>query len=265
VTPAAIRRLRETLLKAGHVDGVGLKALAEDRLPVFPGGVVILESIVEALDIDEIDVAEGALREGLLYDLLGRIRHEDPRSRSVEALAERYHVDREHAARVEGTALRCLDQVAEDWELRSPEDMKLLAWASRLHEIGLDIAHSHYHRHGAYITEHADLAGFSRQEQRLVATLVRAHRRKFPMSAIKLLPKPWRRPITRLAILLRIAVKLNRSRNPDPLPRMRLTAGAHALRIEFPDGWLDEYPLTRRDLEHEAIYMKTAGYALEIT
>jgi exopolyphosphatase/guanosine-5'-triphosphate,3'-diphosphate pyrophosphatase len=265
ITLPAIENLRDTLIKSEHVERIKLKGLDDERAPVFPGGVVALQAIFETLGIESMEVAEGALREGVLYDLVGRIRHEDPRHRSVEALADRYHVDLQHAARVEGTALRCFDQVSDQWGLQGGDESHYLAWAARLHEIGLDIAHNHYHRHGAYVIEHADLFGFSRQEQKLVAALVRAHRRRFPTAVIKELPKPWRRPIEQLAILLRLAVKLHRSRGPEPVPRFRLIPGDRSLTMEFPGYWLDEHPMTRADLEAEAAHLKDNKFELKFS
>ena len=118
---------------------------------MFPGGLAILLEIVETLGIDRIRVAEGAMREGLLYDLVGRFTDEDARVRSVRAMELRYHVDPLQADRVEATAVLLLEQVESDWGLEDPLAESALRWAARLHEAGLDIAHSKYHRHSAYL------------------------------------------------------------------------------------------------------------------
>src|SRR5690606_32495212 len=111
--------------------------------------------------VEQMQHSEGALREGVLNELLGRHHHEDVRERTIQSLMERWHVDLEQAARVEAKALSALDQVAQAWELQEEWQRELLSWAARVHEIGLDIAHYHYHKHGAYLIEHSDLAGFS--------------------------------------------------------------------------------------------------------
>ena len=133
---------------------------------------------MSALGIGQLTVADGALREGLLYDMVGRLTDEDARSRTVRAMASRYHVDAAQAARVSATAGLLFDQVGQDWNMADDLHRDILSWAAELHELGLDIAHAHYHRHGAYVLANADMPGFPREEQQLLACLVSAHRRK---------------------------------------------------------------------------------------
>jgi len=263
ISREALERLADALLKAGHVDKLKLAGLSAERAPVFPGGLAVLLATFQSLGLEQMRVSDGALREGLLYDLLGRIRHEDVRNRSVESLAARYHVDTEQGVRVARTAAYALEQAAAAWDLEGDESTRWLGWAAQLHEIGLDIAHSQYHKHGAYILENADLAGFSRQEQRVLAALVRLHRRRFAADVLADLPDDWRQPVTYLAILLRLSVVLHRSRSTAALPAFELAASEKALRLRFPDGWLDEHPLTRADLEQEAGYLKASRVKLE--
>lgn len=262
VTPEALGRLRDTLLRAGRIGRLKLEGLNPRRKTTIAGGAVILSAVLEALGIDVIRRSEGALREGLLYDFLGRIRDQDVRERGVDALAGRAHVDREQAARVKQTSLALLAQVAESWGLETRSARQFLAWAANLHEIGLDIAHNHYHRHGEYIVTHADLQGFSLPEQQALATLVRAHRRRFPAEVIAALPRNWSTWTERLAMVLRLSAVLHRSRSPVPLPPIELAAGKNALDLRFPPGWLDEHPLTRADLETEAAWLREAGCRL---
>jgi exopolyphosphatase/guanosine-5'-triphosphate,3'-diphosphate pyrophosphatase len=264
ITAKGLRRLKEAMIELGHVELLDLSGLNPKRRSVFPGGVAVITAAFEALGIDAMRYSEGSLREGLLYDLLGRIRQEDVRERSVSALGDRYHVDWKQAGRVECTALMLLTQVAEEWRLDSKESRQLLSWAAQLHEIGLDIAHAQYHRHGEYIIAASDLHGFSREEQKLLATLVRAHRRKFPVSMLKVLPRKRGREVERLAILLRIAVLLHRSRAPDAMPDPELTVGKKSLTLGFSSGWLADHPLTLADLRQEARHLEAAGYQLDL-
>jgi exopolyphosphatase/guanosine-5'-triphosphate,3'-diphosphate pyrophosphatase len=260
ITVKALRKLRDALVGAGHVEAIA--ALSERRGRVFPGGAAILTAAFEALSIERMIVSDVALREGLLVDLLGRVRKEDARSRSVSALGDRYHVDWKQAGSVEQTALSLLSQLASGWRLESPEAQRMLSWAAQIHEIGLDIAHAHYHKHGEYIVRESDLLGFSRDEQLLLATLVRSHRRKFPVVPIRELPHR-RRTVERLAILLRLAVVLNRSRSPEYLPQIGVEVDKKALRLTFPEDWLDGHPLVRAGLEQEKDYLEAIGYRLE--
>jgi exopolyphosphatase/guanosine-5'-triphosphate,3'-diphosphate pyrophosphatase len=262
ITPRALERLRDALIGAGKVSRLALPGLDPQRAPYLAGGAAIVAALVETLGIRLLRRSDGALREGLLHDLIGRIRETDVRGHSVEALGERCHVDWKQAHRVEHTALHLLGEVAEAWDLDSRQARQFLSWAAQLHEIGLDIAHDHHHWHGQYILAHSDLPGFSRPEQQLLATLVRAHRRKFPTDLFRELPEGWRRLAGRLAILLRLAVVLHRSRSPDPLPGVGLAVRKKTLELELPEGWLEAHPLTGADLETEAAYLAAAGFRL---
>jgi exopolyphosphatase / guanosine-5'-triphosphate,3'-diphosphate pyrophosphatase len=153
--------------------------------------------------------------------------------------------------------------VANAWQLHSSEHQQLLIWAAQLHEIGLIVAHNQYHKHGEYLLRNSDLAGFSRQEQALLATLVRGHRRKFPSSVFELLPHAERHLALHLGILLRLAVLLHRSRSLTPLPTLHLeTPGAGELCLTFPADWLAQHPLTQADLDNEQLYLAETGFKL---
>jgi exopolyphosphatase/guanosine-5'-triphosphate,3'-diphosphate pyrophosphatase len=260
ITREALRKLRSAIIDAETVDKISLPGLSRSRVSVFPGGVAILSALFESLDIEEMRVSDSALREGLLNDLLGRFLHRDVRNTTVEALMDRYHVDREQARRVEQTLLLLLPQVTDGWSLPRHRSEELCSWAARLHEIGLDIAHSHYHKHGAYVLENADMPGFSRQEQWLLATLVRAHRRKFPTGVFKNLPTKGRL-VEHLAVLLRLAVLLHRSRTE--VPELTLLPARRSLSVKPPSGWLDAHPLTQADLLEEADLLRVADFELK--
>jgi exopolyphosphatase/guanosine-5'-triphosphate,3'-diphosphate pyrophosphatase len=263
ITLNALKKLRKAMMQAAHVDRLAMAGLSAERAPVFAGGVAILLATFEALRIEHMVAADGALREGLLYDLLGRFRHEDVRERTIHNLMERYHVDGAQADRVESTALMLLAQVTDAWNLRGDERIGLLSWAARLHEIGLTVAHSSYHKHGAYLLENMDLPGFSFQEQHMLAALIRGHRRKFSLSRFKRLPAALAVATKRLCLLLRLAVLLHRSRTDVELPPIALAAEKNTLRVTFPAGWLEGYPLTKADMQREAQYLEAAKITLE--
>ncbi len=262
ITPEALRRLRDAILKTGTIRKLRFNGLRSARRGVFPGGLVVLMAAFDSLGIEHLRSADGALREGLLYDLLGRIREADVRSQTVASLSARYHVDRKQADRIRTTALDFLEQAARGWELDFREARLMVSWAAQLHEIGLDIAHHHYHKHGEYIIANSDLLGFSREEQKLLATLVRAHRRKFPVSVFKGLPAQQILSAKRLAILLRLSALLHRSRVSVPMPEPRLRAEEKRVTLEFPAGWLRLHPLTGADLDEETAYLRSCGYTL---
>ena len=264
VTPDGLARLRQAILDADHVDRLELKGLKSDRAKVLPGGVAILSAVFESLGIERMVVSSGALREGVLYDLLGRIRHEDARDRTIQRFVEQYHVDLPQARRVEATALRLLDQVADSWHLDAESSRAFLTWGASLHEIGLSIAHGGFHKHGAYLIDHSDMPGFSVQDQKLLSLLVRGVRRKFPRALFAELPPATARTALRLCVLLRLACLLNRDRSLRTLPELSLCAGRRKLKLAFRAGWLEHHPLTAADLQQERTFLKTAGIKLRI-
>lgn len=259
---AGLDWLLEQCLAAGSVAKLKLPTLSTDRAEIFPAGLAIIVEVFDMLDVKSMRVAEGALREGLLYDLLGRLTDEDSRVRTVRAMEARFHVDGAQADRVEATALRFLRQVREAWKLDEPLAEPVLRWAARLHEIGLDISHSHYHRHGAYLLQNADMPGFPREEQQLLAAVVGAHRRKLVMDEIEELVPPWHLKAEYLIVLLRLAVLLHRGRSPRAVPDVELLAKGRAIELRFPKGWLAEQPLTAADLEQEADYLRAGDFRL---
>jgi exopolyphosphatase/guanosine-5'-triphosphate,3'-diphosphate pyrophosphatase len=260
ITRSAIRQLREAMIGVGRISKLNLPGLSSDRASVLPGGVAILHGLFKSLKIEEMRVSTGALREGLLYDSIGRNTHEDVRVRTVDAMVERYRIDRGHASRVETTALRCLDHVAMPWSLHHPDQRWLLVWAARLHEVGLTLSYSGYHNHGAYIVANSDMAGFSRDRQRLLAEMIRSQRRCWRTTTLEELRTLGGEPAVQLSLLLRLAVTLNRNRDPEPLPRFDLTVAGPTVELRFHEGWLDAHPATRADLHNQQEFLATAGF-----
>jgi len=263
LSPACVEQLIDRVVEFDNVSELSLPGLSGRRAQVWPGGLAILVELIEVLRIDRLKVSDGALREGLLYDHIGRLRHEDARQRSVLALATRYNVDQLQADRVAKTADQLLGQVKEAWRLESALATDIVNWAASLHEIGLDISHDGFEQHGAYIAENADLPGFPRSEQKLLAWLIASQRSGFEKTRLRALPSVWQDRALSLSILLRIAVLLNRSRGPLDLTGIEATAGDQTLKLTFPKGWLEANPLTVADLLREQEFVATVGRALE--
>ena len=259
-----LERIIHELSGLEHILDLKLNAITDDRKLSFAGGVAILAEVFEQLGIETMRVADGAMREGLLYDLLGRYTDEDARERTVRSMQERYHVDLAQAERVESTAADFLSQVEEAWPLADPAIELILRWAARLHEIGLDVAHSGYHRHGAYLLANADMAGFPREEQKLLAIMVGSHRRKPVIEEADELAAPWDKRAPAMTLLLRLAVLLHRGRSSVALPAIKLMARADSLEMRFPPGWLDDHPLTVADLQVEIESLKGVGFRLRV-
>ena len=264
ITPKGLDWLTEQLVDAGHVDRIDLDGLKPERAPVIAGGIAVLRAILDSFGVQELGVAGGAMREGVIYDLLGRLQHEDVRDRTIHLFQERFHVDKAQAQRVEESAVEFLRAVEGPWKLEGSEPVRFLGWAARLHEIGLAVSFDQYTRHGAYLIENTDMPGFSRDDQTLLALLIRSHRGKLRRSHFKRMPARTRRTAIRLTTLLRIAVRLHRHRSSEPRPEIKFRPFAHRLVMEFPKGWLGDHPMTRVDIEKEAVRLAPLGFQLEV-
>lgn len=259
ITADGLQHLRGLLLKAGSAADLKLAGLSPDRLPVLPGGFAVMAAIFEELGLQRMQVASGALREGVLYDLVGRFHHHDKRASTVLQFMRRYHVDERQAARVARTAARLLDGMEKKRE-QEPEAAQQVDWAAGLHEIGISIAHSGYHKHSAYILANADMPGFSRREQERLALLVRAHRGTLAKCASAVdRPEAWR-----LIAVLRLAVLLNRSRvdaSPPPVS-LQWEGGRFTLCAER--AWMERSPLTAKLLEKEQAEWRSVGVEMAL-
>ena len=241
-----------------------LSYVSDQRKPVFAGGFVILSTLFEELGINRMDISQGALREGVAYDLIGRLHDEDSRFHGVAALVTPFKTDLEQVKRVQGLAVCFLDQVKDDWGLQEHLNYKLLYWSAQLHEIGISVSYDQYHSHSAYIIEHSNLDGFSRQIQKVLALLVRCHRLKPDNEAIARLPDEWVERMTRLIILFRLAVLFYRSRSDAELSRVLMKVSNRQVVVSLPKGWSQAHPLTVFDLENEKPIFESMGYGLEV-
>ncbi|NOT83668.1 MAG: exopolyphosphatase [Methylococcaceae bacterium] len=263
ITQDGLEKLVAHVIKCKHIDELNLPELNAERLPVFLGGLAIIYATFKVLGINQMTVADGALREGLIYDLLGRIYHSDIRSETVQMLAERFQADGQHAARIKHSIQHMLRQLHVFREDDKETVTQFMDWAATLHEIGRDIAHHHYHKHSAYIIANADLAGFSSQDQAIIATIVRSHRRKFAWKHFEKLPAPWDSYTPMLCIILRIAVVLHRNRYDFELPNFKIVIDKSLIELKFPTAWLEQAPLTHADLKLEADYLKAGDFKLK--
>ena len=262
ITYKSLKKLRAALIKQKYIEQLNLAGLSENRKPVIAGGLAVLLAIFKALNIEHMQVSDQSMREGLLYDLVGRITHHDVRDATIEAYISRWGVDLEQAQRVTATVERLCSKACEH-DTEEVEQVKpLVKWASMLHEIGLQVSHNNYHKHGAYILTNADMQGFSRQEQALLAALVLAHRSKFRTDAFKQLMKPFVKAGQQMCILLRLAVLLHRERTDLPVPEIDIKFDGNNIDLRFPDGWLDDHSMTLADLINEINYLDKAGYKL---
>jgi len=188
INPAGLQRLLNLAIEAGHIDNLKIPGLSVDRTPVFAGGLSIVLALFELFDIDKMSVSDIALREGVLYDLVGRTSaFDDTRNITVNAMVKRWTVDVEHSEQVSQTVIELYQQIASSWDVSDVLFKDTVKWAAQLHEVGLSVSHDGYHKHGGYIVENADMAGFAKRDQELLAALIIGHRRKFPLGVFEAL------------------------------------------------------------------------------
>ena len=247
ITLEGLERLKSLLIKHERVEPDRIAGLRKDRAPVLPGGLAIMLAAFSELGIEKMAVSDGALRHGVLYDLLGRVQHRDMREATVAQFVRRYHVDSAQAERVQALALKIFDQLAPSKE-EQEADRLLLDWAARLAEIGLSVAHAQYHKHSAYILSNADMPGFSRMEQQRLARIVLAHRGKLgKMQDAGLEGSDWS-----LVFALRIAALVLRNRTDARFPLLRVAGDKSGYSIDLPQAWLEENPLAAAALDTES-------------
>ncbi|MBY0342115.1 MAG: exopolyphosphatase [Rhodocyclaceae bacterium] len=260
ITRKGVDRLADALIRAGNVNHARLEGMRSDRTPVLPGGLAIMSAVFKAFDLEQMEFSEGALRLGVLYDLLGRNHHDDLREATVRHFQRRYGVDLAQAKRVEATALSLLRQIMPAANAPENDDAQFLSWAARLHEAGISVAHSSYHKHSAYILENADMPGFSRRDQARLARIVLGHRGKLErVQPLARDPVEWL-----LIFCLRTAVVLHRARDAHALPPIAAAATPKSYQLSVPAGWLAEVPLTAAALEEDARQWGGLGVNLKI-
>ncbi|MEQ1772955.1 MAG: exopolyphosphatase [Burkholderiales bacterium] len=257
ITPDGLERLRAQLIKVGNISNAALAGLRADRTSVFPGGLAIMSAVLAELNINHMDVADGAMREGILYDMLGRTRHRDTREATVTQFMHRYHVDAPQARRVGQLAINLHDRLAGV----DARGTVYLAWAAKLHEIGISVAYSGYHRHSAYIVANADMPGFTREEQHRISQLLLAHRRSLKKVMAELDESiDWR-----MVFALRLAVLFCQRRSSIAPRIVSAKAGEGKFRLAIDPAWLQRNPLTNTALHEEIREWERIGFEVKIS
>jgi exopolyphosphatase / guanosine-5'-triphosphate,3'-diphosphate pyrophosphatase len=252
VTREGLDWLLERLLKAQSADRLRLDGMKDDRRPVIGGGVSVLRAVFELLAISQMHAADGALRHGVLYDLLEREHGDtDLRSASVQRLATKFHVDAGQAQRVAQLAVALFGQLqagsTEPAEERERQQRKL-DWAAQLHEIGSHISHNYYHKHGAYILDNTDAPGFALPELHRLSQLVLGHRGKLRKLDVDFSDAVFVQQL----LALRLAVLLCHARRDPDVQGLRLASAGRGFTLSWREGWAESYPQSAYLLREEA-------------
>lgn len=258
ITAPALRWCIEQCLAVGQMDRLKLPGLKDDRRAVVGGGLCILYTLLTQFGIEELLPAKGALRQGVIFDLLER---SDPqagtpemRSASVLELQRRFGVDTEQAERVRKLADRLHLQLDTDC---APELQRELGWAAALHEIGMMVSHHDHHRHSAYLVGHVDAAGFSQNQLRRLGDLVLGQRGGLRKLEAQLADESllWQ------VMSLRLALILCHARTSVNARALRLTRTGRKVSLDYPKEWAAEQPRTLFLLQEEAIAWQRSGCA----
>lgn len=263
ITLKGLEKLLQHIESCKHINDIDLPGLKDDRRAIIPAGLCILLGIFLELNIEEMQYSEGALREGVLYDMVGRFNHDDIRIKTIHSLQERYQADLLQAKRVSATAEDFFNQCASHFALND-HDKNLLLWAALVHEIGNAISHNGFHKHGAYIIQHGDMPGFSQKTQQQLALLVLAHRRKIKSETYQQLIQSGGLTLLRLCVLLRLSVLFHHSRSSANLPTITLNTDEMSLSLHIEKAWMDSHPLSLADILQEIEILNSIGIELTL-
>ncbi|MGL1959307.1 MAG: Ppx/GppA family phosphatase [Colwellia sp.] len=277
ITLKKLYQLQQQLIDFKHIDNITIRGLKENRRDVICAGLAILIALMESLTIAELHYCSYALREGVLYEQLESIpqltlgepsllvsKHQDVQKNTIHSLSERFSIDNEQAINVEQVALLLYEHCAKAWNITKSNYKELLSWACFLHEIGMNINASSYHKHGQYIIEQSDLAGFNQEQQKALAWLVFSHRKSIsPYNALNNY-QIKAKALTKIGVLLRISVLLNQQRQLSDPPTPIITAKANFLQLSFNKKWLLARPIVDSDLFFEQQTLDAIGINLSI-
>ena len=260
---AGLAWLHERLLAARSADKLKLDGIKDDRRAVIGGGLSVLQAVFDLLEIDVMHAAQGALRHGVLFDLLEREHSEtDIRSTTVQRLASKFGSDQAQAARVGRVACQLLRQLrAADNPAELDRHQRKLGWAAQLHEIGSQISHSDYHKHGAYILDNADAPGFAQPELHRLSLLVLGHRGK-----LRKLDADFEDELfVHQLLCLRLAVILCHARRDPDLAGLKLHGDGHVITLELRPDWAQAWPQSAHLLREEVIAWQKTPWILALS
>lgn len=256
ITLPLMQKVAKLIIDAGSVKKAKLCGLKPDRTEVFLGGLTVMTAVFEELKIENMSITDAALRDGVLYDLIGRQLSKDMRDTTVTRFKQRYHIDVAQTVRVNELAQFFLQSLNVPAGMYDEHWFKCIEWASKLHEIGLSISHAAYHKHSAYIIANADMPGFSRKEQQKLAILMSGHRGDLKKMQDMIPDDSYWLPI----LALRLAVLFCRGRKDIQLPNdLRLSVDGKKVKLFLDGEWLKKNPLTASALAQEETQWRKIG------
>ncbi|WP_440875059.1 Ppx/GppA phosphatase family protein [Thalassotalea sp. PLHSN55] len=259
-----LAQIKKQIINCQSLDQLKIPGLLADRKPVFASGIAILITLFECFDVKELQLSSGAIREGLLYEMLPDMRALTIRQRTVTSLTEKFHIDTEHAYRVSETVDAIFDYCQSDWQITKDNGYKLLKTACALHEIGLLLEFKRHQLHGTYIIENADLPGFDQADRQLLAVLVLCYKADIDIERLKSQSAVSFEHACQLLVILRLAVIICRRRNDDVLPHHNCVVKDKAIELQLPKKWLHAHPLICDELRQESQHLHSIDYTIDI-
>jgi len=262
ITFEYLQKIQKKLLVFQQISEIKLAGLATERIPVFASGVAILTAIFQSFNIDKLQLSSGALREGLLYQMLPN-NDESIRQSTINSLTQRYHIDKQHADNIKQQIRYLFGCFAQDWQLIKDNSFELLLASCDLHEVGLLLEYKQHQKHSAYILQHADLPGFEQADRQLMIALVQLYKGDIEPSLLE-------QPVTNiktagyLLVILRLAVILCHCRKDDILPHYQASINKQTIVLNLPRKWLAVHPLVQDELAQENDYLSILGLSLEL-
>ena len=261
---AFLEHIMAKLITCQHIDDLEIDGLGSDRKPVFASGVAILIALFESFNIVQLQLSSGAIREGLLYEMLPNMRAMTIRQRTINALVERFHIDTKHSMRVLAQAGSLFQQLAPSWQLTKNNSFELLEASCYLHEIGLLLEYKYHQQHGAYILQHADLLGFDQADRQLLVALVQLYKGDINGEVLAAQSATSYLNSCYLLAILRLAVILCRRRCDDVLPSYQCQVADQTITLSLPKTWLAQHPLIADELKQEHQHLQKLDLALVI-
>lgn len=267
ISLSGLKNLAIQILKFSSINEISIEGLKTDRASTIVPGVAIAIAIFEFLDIQNMSLARGGLREGILYDLLGRHKKEDVRQRSINALCKRYNVSKQGRSLNKRIVTHLLKTIQLPQKLTlSQESLKFLDWAIQSFRIGLAINHSQYHIHSAYLVEHSELSGFSIRDRKLLANLLKNHRRKLELELFedKHLTAEETQQYKLVVFLLRLTVIIGQNGKANKVRHLSLIVKDKEFVVLATDDWLANNSLIQHAIEKEQKYWSKMGIQLRL-
>lgn len=259
-----LNSIKDQLLTFNSIEQISIEGLSPERSPVIASGLAILIALFQQFSIKELLLSNGALREGLLYEMLPNSRDSNIKEATVRSLLQRFHIDKQHANNVKNHLKNIFEQLSSLWGLARDNAFDILLTSCDLHEIGLILSYKGYQQHSAYLLTHADLVGFNYAERQLLTMFVKCHRGEIDQSLVAQ-QSISADDANRLLICLRLAVILCGRRRCDVLPEYKMTISKQVLHLSVPQHWMLQHPLIIDQLNKENIYLAATGFSLVVT